>query len=292
MMEDELNPANQEHDGTVDTARPAGSSRSQARQRDVLGRIGWLSFALVVLTLAGSSAYGYLFGGVALEADRMSRPWYGNWAAAAFAVAFFSLFVLAFLRSPRRREWRHLGMAEAYLVVLFTEMFGLPLTIYLLGSVLGVNLGFGMLEGHLWAVLLDRLGVLPLAQGVAVVMAISSALITVGLALMAAGWWQVWRARGELVMNGLYRFVRHPQYLGFLLVIVGFLIQWPTLPTLVLFPVLIAVYVRLARREEVELEREFGERYSAYRMRTPMLLPRSRTGTSGAASGGTGSSAG
>ena len=292
MMEDELNPANQEHGGTVDMARPAGSSRSQVRQRDVLGRIGWLSFALVVLALVGSSAYGYLFTGAALEADRMSRPWYGNWETAVFAVVFFSLFVLAFLRSPRRREWRHLGVAEAYLVVLFAEMFGLPLTIYLLGSVLGVNLGFGMLEGHLWAVLLDRLGVLPLEQGVGVVMAVSSALITVGLALMAAGWWQIWRARGELVMSGLYRFVRHPQYLGFLLVIVGFLIQWPTLPTLILFPVLLIVYVRLARREEATLEREFGERYAAYRARTPMLLPRLRTGTHGAASGGTGSSAG
>ncbi len=291
-MEDELNPANREHDGTVDTARPAGSSRSQARAGGVFGRIGWLAFALVVLALAVSSAYGYLFGGAALEADRMSRPWYGNWGAAAFAVTFFSLFLLAFLRSPHPREWRHLGVAEAYLVVLFTEMFGLPLTIYLLGSVLGVNLGFGMLEGHLWAVLLEKLGVLPLAQGVAAVMAISSALITVGLALMAAGWWQVWRARGELVTNGLYRFVRHPQYLGFLLVIVGFLIQWPTLPTLALFPVLVLVYYRLARREEATLEREFGERYVAYRTRTPMLLPRSRTGMNGAASGGTGSSAG
>lgn len=189
------------------------------------------------------------------------------------AWAAFGLFVLAFLRSPRRREWRHLGVAEAYLVVLFTEMFGLPLTIYLLGSVLGVNLGFGMLEGHLWANLLARLGVLPLAQGVGVVMAISSALIIAGLALMAAGWWQIWRARGELVTSGLYRFVRHPQYAGFLLVIGGFLIQWPTLPTLVLFPALLVVYLRLARREERELEREFGERYAAYRARTPMLLP-------------------
>ncbi len=291
-MEDELNPANREHDETVDTARPAGSSRSQARAGGVFGRIGWLSFALVALVLASSSAYGYLFGGAALEANRMSRAWYGNWGAAAFAVTFFSLFLLAFLRSPRRREWRHLDVAEAYLVVLFTEMFGLPLTIYLLGSVLGVNLGFGMLEGHLWAVLLDKLGVLPLAQGVALVMAVSSALITVGLALMAAGWWQIWRPRGQLVMSGLFHFVRHPQYAGFLLVIVGFLIQWPTLPTLVLFPILVVVYVRLARREEATLEREFGERYSAYRTRAPMLLPRLRTGTSGAASGETGGSAG
>jgi hypothetical protein len=47
-------------------------------------------------------------------------------------------------------------------MALFTEMFGLPLTIYFLGSVFGVNLGFGRMEGQLWAVLLDRLRLLPL----------------------------------------------------------------------------------------------------------------------------------
>lgn len=238
-----------------------------------LRRVAWTLFALAVAALASVSAYSYLVTDAALEADRMAQPWYGNWTMAAFAVAFFSAIVLAFLRSPRRREWRHLGIAEAYLVALFAEMFGLPLTIYLLGSVLGVNLGFGMLEGHLWAVLLDRLGLLPLARGVAVVMAVSSALIVVGLALMAAGWWQTWRAKGDLVTTGLYRFVRHPQYLGFLLVIVGFLIQWPTLPTLMLFPILVITYMRLAWREETELERRFGERYATYRTQTPMLLP-------------------
>ncbi len=247
--------------------------RSEART-SWTSRIAWGLFALAVLGLAAASAYSYLVAAPALETvARLGRPWYGNWAAAAFAAIFFSAFVLAFLRSPRPRAWRHLGMAEAYLMALFAEMFGLPLTIYLLGSVLGVNLGFGMLEGHLWAVLLYRLGVLPLAQGVAVVMAASSALIILGLALMAAGWWQTWRARGGLVTSGLYRFARHPQYTGFLLVIVGFLIQWPTLPTVVLFPILVATYYRLARREELEMTERLGERYAAYRARTPMLLP-------------------
>jgi protein-S-isoprenylcysteine O-methyltransferase Ste14 len=248
--------------------RTASSTRPSPESREGRGfdRIAWAGLALAISLVVALPAFGYL-------SDDGGSPWYGDWGAVAFAVAFFSVFVLAFLRSPRQREWRHLGISEAYLVALFTEMFGTPLTVYLLGSVLGVNLGFGMLEGHLWAVLLDRLGVLPLAQGVAVVMAISSALIFTGLALMAAGWWQVWRARSGLVTNGLYRFVRHPQYLGFLLLIYGFLVQWPTLPTLMLFPVLIFVYYRLARREEATLEREFGGRYAAYRARTPMLVP-------------------
>jgi protein-S-isoprenylcysteine O-methyltransferase Ste14 len=272
MMHDKPNPADSRYNEGA--TRPASSSSRVNGTGQGFSRVGWFAFALTILVLAVPSAYAYLFADAALEANRMSRPWYGNWGSAAFAVAFFSVFVLAFLRSPRRREWRHLGAAEAYLVVLFAEMFGLPFTIYLLGSVLGVNLGFGMLEGHLWAVLFDRLGLLPLEQGVAVVMAVSSTLINLGLLLMAIGWWQIWRARDELVTGGLYRFVRHPQYTGFLLVILAFLIQWPTLPTLVLFPVLLVAYVRLARREERELERRFGERYAAYRARTPMLLPR------------------
>jgi len=187
----------------------------------------------------------------ALKADQMAHPWYGNWGSAAFAVALFSIFVLSFLRSPLRREWRHLGLAEAYLVALFAEMFGVPLTIYLLVSVLGAQLGLGMLQGHLWAVLLDRLGLLPLAPG----------------------WVQTWRAKGALVTSGLYRLARHPQYLGFLFVIVAFLIQWPTLPTLVLFPVLVVAYVRLARREERDLAARFGARWDDYQSRVPLLLP-------------------
>lgn len=245
----------------------------------LFGFVAWIAFALVALALVVYPIYSYLLAGAipfyshwfAWAAIAPDQPgWYGAWRAVAFAVVYFSVFVLAFLYSPRRREWRHLGVAEAYLVALFTEMFGLPLTIYLLGSVFGVNLGFGMMEGHLWAVLLDRLGLLPLGWGVSLVMAVSGALINLGIALMAAGWWQVWRAKDELVTGGLYRFVRHPQYTGFILLITGFLVQWPTL---LLFPILIFAYAQLARREERELEQRFGDEYTAYRARKPMLLP-------------------
>lgn len=238
-----------------------------------LGWLAWGLFGLAVVTLVGLAASIYLLMDLTSMADHRPDSWYGNWRAVLFSAAFFSLFVLGLLRSPHQREWRHLGAAEAYLVALFTEMYGIPLTIYLLGSTLGVNVGFGVLEGHLWAVLLDRLGWVSLARGVGLVMAASSALIIVGLALMLAGWWQTWRARGNLVTTGLYRFVRHPQYFGFLLLTSAFLIQWPTLPTLVMFPVLLVVYVRLARREERVLATRLGESWAAYRARTPMLVP-------------------
>lgn len=253
---------------------PAASSTrpsSEVAQSRGFDRIAWVGLAVAISLLVALPAHGYL-------SDDAGAPWYGDWGAVAFAVAFFSVFVLAFLRSPRQREWRHLGLAEAYLVALFTEMFGTPLTVYLLGSVLGVNLGFGMVEGHLWAVLLDRLGILPLVRGVELVMDTSSIMIVFGLVLMAAGWWQIWRAREDLVTAGLYRFARLPQYAGFLLLTYGFLVQWPTLPTLLMFPVLVIAYYRLARREESELEERFEEGYVAYRARTPMVLPGLRMG--------------
>ena len=159
-------------------------------------------------------------------------------------------------------------------MALFTEMFGVPLTVYLLGSILGFKIGFSGLEGHLWATLLDRLGLLPQTQGVALVMVISTLLIMAGLALMAAGWLAVWRAKGELVPGGLYAWMRHPQYAGLILVVVAFLIQWPTVITLVMFPILVITYRRLATREEADLDAGFGARYATYKHLVPMFFPR------------------
>ncbi len=237
----------------------------------------WLWLLVLVIAAAGI-LYVYFFTPwwPALGAG---GEWYGNWGAVAFSVLFFSAFVLAFLRPPHRREWRHLGISEAYLVALFTEMFGLPFTIYLLSSVLGVNVGLSGSEGHLWATLLDRAGLLPLAQGVLISMGVSLALIAAGLWLMAYGWWRVWKARGALVTDGLYAVVRHPQYAGFLLVLVAFLIQWPTLVTLIMLPILVVMYVRLARREELEMAARYGQTFAEYQQRTPMLVPRLRSGT-------------
>ncbi|MGH2376849.1 MAG: hypothetical protein ACRDGT_00035 [Candidatus Limnocylindria bacterium] len=138
-----------------------------AEARPIRPSRGWVLLALVVLALSASAAYAYLFTDAAVQEERMVVSHYGNWAAVAFALAFFSIFVLGFLRSPRRRDWRHLGLAEAYLVALFTEMFGLPLTIYLIGSVLGVKLGLSGLEGHLWILAIGSgLAAVLLAAGV------------------------------------------------------------------------------------------------------------------------------
>ncbi len=54
----------------------------------------------------------------------------------------------------------------------------------------------------------------------------------------------------------------------------GFLLQWPTLVTLVMFPILVFMYAQLARREEQEVHAQFGDEYRRYMGRTPAFFPR------------------
>lgn len=204
------------------------------------------------------------------------RPWYGNWPAVILSVVFFSLFIVGFLVALPHRDWRQAALGPAFLVALFTEMFGIPFTIYLLTSVFDLSIGLDGSEGHLWAVFLDRMQWAPLAVGVPLLKWGGSAVVVTGLVLMGWGWWHVHRARGALVTGGLYGCVRHPQYVGFVLVMVGFLIQWPTLLTLLMFPILLAAYVRLAAKEDDHLEREHGAIFERYRVTVPGWWPRVR----------------
>jgi protein-S-isoprenylcysteine O-methyltransferase Ste14 len=200
---------------------------------------------------------------------------YGFWSLAIFNAAFFVIFVLSFLTPLRRREWRSFGMYSAFIVALFTEMYGFPLTIYILTSVLGsrypVLNPFSHASGHLWVTLLGGGAAMMTAIHV-----VSNALLFGGLIIIARGWRQVHRAQGALVTDGLYRWVRHPQYSGLFLITIGLLIQWPTIVTVLTWPILLLVYLRLARREEADMERQFGDAYRAYAAWVPRFVPRFR----------------
>jgi len=78
----------------------------------------------------------------------------------------------------------------------------------------------------------------------------------------------------RLATTGIYARIRHPQYVTFFIIMIGLLFQWPTLVTLAMFPILVWVYVRIARGEDAAKETEFGEMWPAYVWATPPFIPR------------------
>lgn len=207
-------------------------------------------------------------------------PAYGLWPLVVINTAVFAIFALSFTRPKTGRDWRSFGAFSAFLVALFTEMYGFPLTIYLLSGWLGSRYPaldpFSHTAGHLWETLLGWEGdphLNPLHL-------LSNLVIGGGFILLAAAWDVLYKAQraGRLATTGPYARLRHPQYTGFILIMLGFLLQWPTLPTLAMFPVLVTMYVRLARREEREALAAFGEAYATYAATTPAFVPRLRLG--------------
>jgi protein-S-isoprenylcysteine O-methyltransferase Ste14 len=63
---------------------------------------------------------------------------------------------------------------------------------------------------------------------------------------------------------------------GFIAVLTGFLLQWPTLLTVAMYPVLVYIYMRLARREEDDARKAHGAEFDAYAARVPRWLPKRR----------------
>jgi protein-S-isoprenylcysteine O-methyltransferase Ste14 len=202
---------------------------------------------------------------------------YGLWPLVILNSLLFVAFAASFFRPRTSRDWRALGGFSAFVVALFTEMYGYPLTVYILtgplaGTVPGVDLSHD--AGHLWA---DAVGWTS-DPHVSPFHIASYVFIGGGFWLIAAAWRTLYAAAtaGKLATTGPYERVRHPQYLGFVLIMLGFLLQWPTLATLAMFPVLVVVYRRLAWREEREVRDAFPTAYAAYAVATPAFVPRLR----------------
>jgi len=201
---------------------------------------------------------------------------YGLWLLVIVNSAVFILFVLSFFKPQTARDWRSFGAFSAFLVALFTEMYGFPLTIYLLSGWLQSNYPdvnwFAHDSGHL----LEMMFGWKTNPHFGPFHSLSFIFIGGGFVLLSAAWRVLYQAQqtGTLAQTGPYAYVRHPQYVGFVLILVGFLFQWPTILTLAMFPVLVFMYWRLALSEEREVTAELGNVYRQYAARVPRFIPR------------------
>lgn len=227
----------------------------------------YLLGALLILGFVFLYSSRFLFEGSMPPAiNRLYHQAGQNWAIAVNA-GLFILF-LAFLPYRKGIAWRSKGAFSAFMLALMAEMFGVPLMLYIISPLLPTL--FPDRVARIWAY---RWLVASGHDWISTVGLITGAWLTLaGMVLVFAGWAQVHKASG-LVTTGLYARMRHPQYLGIFLILTGWLIHWPTLPTIIMYPVLLWVYVRLAKKEEDEMHREYGQAWEEYAGKTPSFFP-------------------
>jgi len=192
------------------------------------------------------------------------------WGLAAIMIVVVSWVLYRYLAPKTWREWASAGLVQAFIIALYAEMYGFPLTIYLMVRFFGVD--SANLSASLWSTLL---GVGEL--GMLISMVIGYALLFVGIGLFMQGWRELYRARQQnrLASGGLYSLVRHPQYVGLFIGLFGEgVVHWPTLFSVGLFPIIVLAYGLLARSEEKKVLEQFGDEYRAYQRRVPMFIPR------------------
>ncbi len=232
-------------------------ARAMVKGRDLV-----TSFAL----LGSAAAVAALFVGVAhsvmiLVTEKIANEdltiLRGNWVLVATSVAVFLAF-FALIPVRLKKDWRPHGIYAAFIISLFAEMFGFPLSVYFLSGIVGMP--FIEKDFMLYMLMVG--------------MPVGSLVTFVGVLLILLGWREIYRTRNQLVTRGVYGYLRHPQYLGIILVAGGWLIHWPTIPGIVLWPLLVLLYYRLSKREDQYLAETFGTQYSEYAQRTPMLFPR------------------
>ena len=201
---------------------------------------------------------------------------YGLWTLVVLNSALFLMFAFSFFKPQTARDWRTFGAFAAFVVALFVEMYGFPLSIYLLSGWLQTKYpNLDLLShntGHLWSTLLGEKG----DPHFSALHIASYVFLGFGFYLLSSAWNVLYHAqrRNELAKTGPYARIRHPQYVAFVLILLGFLLQWPTLLTLVMFPILLVMYGRLAITEEAEMRKRFGAEFETYAQRTPRFFPK------------------
>jgi protein-S-isoprenylcysteine O-methyltransferase Ste14 len=191
---------------------------------------------------------------------KLIRDHLGRYGLVWVNLAMFACFFYALAhRRNARKTWMAHGIFFAFMISLIAEMFGVPLAIYLLSGV-GAPMGLG--DAYL-----ARFGHIPITLGISISL--------LSLVLVWHSWRELYRSTEPVVASGIYAHIRHPQYVGLTLFAFGWLLHWPTVPALVLFPFIAGAYGLASLREEAWMLEHFPLEYRAYVQTTGFYLPRS-----------------
>ena len=194
----------------------------------------------------------------------------GAWPITILMIVVASWIFYRYFAPKTWREWASAGLVQAFIIALYAEMYGFPLTIYFLVRFFGIDAP--NLSANLWSSLIG-IGEL----GMLISMILGYLLLFIGIGIFVQGWRELYRARqqNQLVTSGLYGFVRHPQYTGLFIGLFGEgVVHWPTLFSIAIFPVIVLAYFLLSRSEEKKVLEQFGDAYRAYQKQVPMFIPR------------------
>ena len=191
-----------------------------------------------------------------------------NWIYVTVNFVLLSLF-LVFTVFRRKVARLPSSIYLAFIVALYIEMYGFALTMFAINAVFGIA---GI--ATFWGFLLPLIGLSSLNSiFYFIIVPVSNMIILLGIFFVVFGWRKIYKAKEKLVTTGIYAQTRHPQYLGFLLLTGGVVFLWPTFSTLLMWPILLFLYYRLAEEEGQKLEAKFGKDYLEYKKSVPRFLP-------------------
>lgn len=230
-----------------------------------VSRITVIRFSILMLGALFVFSFGHSFFSYAIwlvSEQGFSMTFKGRWDLVLFNILFFLAF-LVFIPFKKKVSWRSHGVFSAFVIALFMEMYGLPLTMFLLSGTVSpqgdvikdfisfevFGTSFNVPEFSFYGLIITAIGAL----------------------LVIFGWRKIYKSK-TLVTTGIYGFSRHPQYVGILLIAFGWTVGWPTLLTLIMFPILVFVYYRLAKEEDAEMEKLYPKKYKDYKDKVPMFI--------------------